>query len=408
MSMSVDDIDRSLTAWKARLQRIDDNLVALETNPSCMLLERAGESGLEGATQARVVPALAAMRELFAQRSLLDDVLDRAAGLRKSLNRVWPGDSLQEIERLLLGPSIALPPVETPIARRGLLDTAETTSIISPDQLLGAMVASFEQARDAVAAVDEAWARLTPEAERAAAEATRLQQVAAGLGQDASAPLGAIRAQLEAVRAQIARDPLGAAGALTNEVAAGLQQLAGQLSGAPDPPASGPLRPRSGPGPPPGPAGPPTNGPAMPTVAARTRSRRRRPTHPARCPSTPAGSRASRNGSRPSTPPWPRADGPPPRIGVTRWLAAAQEVLADEETVERTSSAPLDRRDELLGRLSARRQQARTLLARGRPADPGLEPLAQRADDLLHRTPVPLADAAEAVVAYEARLRSAG
>ena len=96
---------------------------------------------------------------------------------------------------------------------------------------------------------------------------------------------------------------------------------------------------------------------------------------------------------------WPSAG-----VGVTRWLAAAQEVLVDEETVERTSSAPLDRRDELLGRLSARQQQARTLVARGRPADPGLEPLAQRADDLLHRTPVPLADAAEAVVAYEARL----
>ncbi len=95
---------------------------------------------------------------------------------------------------------------------------------------------------------------------------------------------------------------------------------------------------------------------------------------------------------------WPSA-----AVGVTRWLAAAQEVLADEETVERTSSAPLDRRDELLGRLSARRQQARTLAARGRPIDPGLEPLAQQADDLLHRTPVPLADAAEVITAYEAR-----
>jgi len=98
---------------------------------------------------------------------------------------------------------------------------------------------------------------------------------------------------------------------------------------------------------------------------------------------------------------WPSA-----AVGVTRWLAAAQEVLADEETVERTSSAPLDRRDELLGRLSARRQQARTLAARGRPIDPGLEPLAQQADDLLHRTPVPLADAAEVITAYEARLHA--
>ena len=85
---------------------------------------------------------------------------------------------------------------------------------------------------------------------------------------------------------------------------------------------------------------------------------------------------------------WPSA-----AVGVTRWLAAAQEVLADEETVERTSSAPLDRARRA-PRPAGRPPAARRTLAAGRPIDPGLEPLAQQAEDLLHRTPVPLADAA--------------
>jgi len=118
VTLTTDEVDRALADWQVRLRRIDDNLVALETNPTCMLLEQAADRGLDGATRARVAPALAAMRELFAQRGLLDDVLERATTIRKGLNRLWPTDALRDIERLLSGPSITLPPVETPLARR--------------------------------------------------------------------------------------------------------------------------------------------------------------------------------------------------------------------------------------------------------------------------------------------------
>jgi len=227
------------------------------------------------------------------------------------------------------------------------------------------------------------------------------------LGQDATAPLGAVRAQLEAVRAQIARDPLGAAGALATEVAGRLQQLGGQLAA---------LQTRQ-------------HQALSDLDRAHALLRDLRATHEQ---ATATHRRCSAEiESAPTDPPRPapvdsgRVEGlaqwlrtldatmaegrwPSAAVGVTRWLAAAQEVLADEETVERTSSAPLDHRDELIGRLAARRQQARTLTARGRPADPGLEPLAQQADDLLQRTPVSLTEAAAALSAYEARLHSTG
>lgn len=404
MAITADEVDRTLAGWKERLRRIDDNLVALETSPTCMLLEQAADNGLEGETKARVVPALAAMRELFSQRGLLDDVLSRATELRKGLNRLFPGDTLREIERLLRGPSIALPPVATPLARRGLLDAAETTTSISPDQLLAAMVSSFEQARDAVSAVDEAWTRLTPEAERAAAEADRLQAVAASLGQDATAPLAAVRAQLDAVRSEIARDPLGAAGSLARDVSGRLAQLGAQLTTlqARHSQVSADLQ-------------------RAHALLAEIRATHER--------AVAAHRRCSEQiAPDPAAPPRPepvdrgRVDGlegwlatldttmregrwTSAGVGVTRWLAAAQELLGDEESVERTSCAPLDHRDELLGRLQARRQQARALAARGHAGDPELEAVAARAEQLLRATPVQLGDAEQAVADYESRLR---
>lgn len=399
--MTPDQIDRALADWHERLRRIDDNLVALETSPTCMLLEQAGDDGLEGATRARVVPALAAMRELFSQRSLLDEVLSRATELRKGLNRLFPGDTPKDIERLLRGPSIALPPVETPLARRGLLDAAETTTSISPDQLLAAMVASFEQARDAVSAVDDSWSRLTQQADDAAAEADRLQAVASGLGQDETAPLGAVRAQLEAVRSKIARDPLGAAEGLAKDVSGRLGQVATQLTA---------LQARH--------AQVVADLQRAHALLAEIRATHARSVEAhRRC-----SAEIAAGAPRPAPVDAGRVDGleqwlvtldttmtegrwPSAGVGATRWLAAGQELLADEEAVERTSGALLDHRDELLGRLLARRQQARALAARGRTLDPELEPAGARAEQLLKTVPVELGEADRAVAEYEARLR---
>lgn len=405
VGMTLDQVDRALADWRTRLQRIDDNLMALETSPVCMLLEQAQEGGLEGATRARVAPALAAMRELFARRGLLDEVLAKASEIRRGLNRIWPGDGLKDIEQLLRGPSITLPPVETPLARRGLLDAAQTTSAIAPDQLVTAMVASFEEARDAVAAVDQAWNQLTPEVTRAAAEADRLQALAHTLGHDATTPLAAVRAQIDAVRVRIARDPLGATDALTQGVASRLEGLGAQL---------GALQARHDQA--------ETDMARAHVVLAEIRTTHERAVAAdRRC--------AGEIEEAPQTPPRPApvdvgrltglaqwlttldttlAQGrwPAAGVGVTRWLTAAQQILADEQAAEQAGCALLDRREELLGRLLARRQQALALAARGRALDPELETLGRRAESLLRAVPTPLARAAALVSDYEERLRA--
>src|SRR5262245_122478 len=221
--MTIEEVDEALAEWRSRLRRIHENLAALQLDPVHARLEQSRDGGLDGLTRDRVLPALSAMQELFAQRGLLYDMVDRATKLRAGLNRRRPAEALREIERVLRGPSIVLPAVETPLGRRTLLGTSETS--VTPDQLLQAMVASYEQARDVVADVDRAWQQLDPECRRAGAEVDRLQAVASGLGEDATAALTPCRDQLTAVEARIARDPLGATQSLTGDVLERLRQL---------------------------------------------------------------------------------------------------------------------------------------------------------------------------------------
>jgi len=350
-----------------------------------------------------VLPALDAMRELFAHRGLLYDTIGRATALRASLNRRRASEALDEIERLLRGPSIVLPPAETPLRGLSLLGPAETS--VTPDQLLSAMVASFERARDAVAAVDQAWRQLDPECRRASAEAGRLQELAAGLGEDATAELTAVRGRLSAVEASIARDPLGASRSLTGEVLEGLGQVEkrlGELQRQRDQVRADLERAR--------------------TLLAEARAAPDRVAEALeRC-----EREVVREGAAPAPPDHGRIDGlaewlttlqrtaeagrwAAAEVGLGRWLAAAQGVLADAAAAERASREPLERRDELLGRLLARRQQARVRAARsGRALDAALEQTAVEAEQLLRRVPAPLAEAASLVAVYEAGIRAAG
>jgi hypothetical protein len=401
--MTIDEVDRALAEWQSRLRRIDENLVALQLDPVHLRLEQSRDGGLDGVTRDRVLPALTAMRELFAQRGLLYDMLRQATRLRAGFNRRKPAETLREIERLLRGPSIVVPAVEHPLGRRSLLDTAETA--IAPDQLLSAMISSFEQARDAVAAVDQAWQQLAPECKRASAEADRLQAIASGLGEDATATLAAVRAQLDAVEGRISRDPLGATQSLTEEVFEHLRQLEQQLAElqhrrdqvradldrahallagvrAADEHAST-ARERCGReiAPAPGKAPPP---PPLDTGRIEGLARWL------------ATLEATAGAGR-----WSAAT-----VGLARWLNTAQGTLAEAEAAERACVALLEQRDELLGRLLARRQQARVRAARGQAVDPAAEHVATRAERLLRQVPTPLSEAATLVADYEAQLRA--
>lgn len=94
-------------------------------------------------------------------------------------------------------------------------------------------------------------------------------------------------------------------------------------------------------------------------------------------------------------------------VGLTRWNEAARGCLANDARIAGALSSVLARRDELTGRLSARRAQAASLAARGLSLDPAVEEVAREAERLLAHRPTPLARASELVDWYEVALRAA-
>lgn len=208
MTTPLQQMDRLLAEWATKAARIDQNLVDLTSEPEFGLVAKAS---FEGATRERVIPALAGVEELFAHRRLLEDVIDRARGIRATVTPLRHGHRLVQVEQLLQGPSIALPPRPTDPASRGLLDADEVAARATPTQLLDWMVASYDRVRAVVSEVGAAWADLTPKVDAADAAVRGLGQAARAAGPAGQALFAQVSAAIEAARHLVAADPLGAA-----------------------------------------------------------------------------------------------------------------------------------------------------------------------------------------------------
>jgi hypothetical protein len=92
-------------------------------------------------------------------------------------------------------------------------------------------------------------------------------------------------------------------------------------------------------------------------------------------------------------------------VGLAKWGDAAREYLANDAPIAGALEKLLARRDELSGRLSARRAQAAALVARGVPVEASAEQAAREAEQLLRERPTHLARATELVDRYERLVR---
>ena len=140
--MNLNEIDQLLEAWRHRLGAAAQNLMDLQAEPVYQRL--AGDNGvpkadLTGLSAATVQPALDAMGTLFQHFSLLQQTIDDAAKLRRDMPALFGIEQQgREIQQLLLGKSIHLPPVEVPLEQRTLLSAVANVECISPDDLLNA------------------------------------------------------------------------------------------------------------------------------------------------------------------------------------------------------------------------------------------------------------------------------
>lgn len=403
--MTLETVDAQLAEWQAQLALASSNLIELDDLFTYKRLR--GEIGaappvLTGVTATRVIPALAAVQDIWQYLQMLQDLLHRAQELRKTV-RIWTQDRVvHEIEQMLTGPSLSLGTTQKPLALRGLLSASKQTEMVTPASVLQFMTRAFEVARDTILEVDVAWKRLEPALTDFDAELGRLSAEAAALGSDAENELAPLRAKLKTLYNRVVTDPLGVNSDLTTEfvpaairVRARLNQIVQRRNEALA------MRDR-----------------AVALMADLQETHRRCADVLVECRGKvdrPTGLRAPLpQTSLDDLQSWlqtldqtiQQGNWQAATVGLTRWLESGQSHLTAERAAVAANSAPLDSLAELRGRLSSLRAKARAYVQRGATPDPALETLALEAERLLGLRPAPLPEATAAFHAYETRLNS--
>lgn len=396
--MTLQQIDDVLSAWNSRLDAAAQNLMDLQAEPAYQQL--AGLTGtqrmqLTGATATRVEPALGAMVTVFRSLSLLKDTVERASTMRRSLSAFFGGEQkLREIEELLCGKSIHLPPVTVPLEQRTLVSGAQNVESVTPTELLNTMMQAFQSAKDAVVAVDGAWKSLGLALDRTGGRITALRARAAVFGAGDLTDLAAAERSFQEMRANVQSDPLGA----STEMDAKIQPVLARLEAVLE--AKARLGAEI----------------ACELTAARARLEALSNLHQdaiAACdevrakiigcgalPSplaeeTLAGLREWLDRLQKKS-----AEGmlEPIAFGLKNWKTAAGDSMEKEKAALAANRAPIETRNELRGRLDALKAKAR---AYGVAEHDRMIELSQQAETLLYTRPMPLDLAVAAIARYE-------
>jgi hypothetical protein len=394
--MSLADVDATLARLGVAIDVMTANLLELEADPTNKLLDPAS---LTGTTRDQVAAARRTLSSLWEHFTELKDLADRARKLRGNGGHV-PQARVEELEALLHGPSIALPPIDVPLAERGLYTPGQTPVATTPDQLLTSMAEAFESAKHVIVAVDRIWRAVVPRLEAARGGLAAAEALAATLGEDGrsldrtrelvdtlgqrvgndplavnTAELDRAEADLSTVRArldQLARDR----DALDRDLAAGTETIE-EIAALIDAGAAAIDLTRAKIANPDGLLAPLDRScltdPERGLTAWLERLRQL------------AGGGDWRGACR----------------GIDRWEQVAADTLAAARQVEQANGAPVQARNELRGRLDALAAKAERL---GLTEDPELAAVREQAQAILYTAPTDLPLAAELVAHYGASL----
>lgn len=202
VAVAAADAERRLKEMRSARDAVTTNLLDLEADPTYSLL-KAGD-GLSGATAAKAKPALARVEELWRGLQLLDALIDEADVIRGT-GKIDPISAKRLLE-MMNGESIALPAQAVPLAQRSLTGATVVGRSVTPNALLEGMEEAFNALRDVIAEVQAAWDDLLPRAERAMAEADRLNALVPG-----HRGIADVRLKMRTLSGRLTDDPLGAA-----------------------------------------------------------------------------------------------------------------------------------------------------------------------------------------------------
>lgn len=396
------EIDQLLADWKNKIQVVSQNLFDLQELPTYQRL--CGSPGfpgvhLTGMTATRIDPALAAMNDLFQYFDLLVQTIEKASRLRQQMPRFLPTEQkIAEIKQILTGASIELPVRQTPLFHRELLTVSQQANAIAPVELLQVMTQAFSVARDAVLAVDAAWANLDIIIQDAEWQVLELQNLAVSLDQGNCIQLVQAREAIASLKTKIEQDPLGVSADIDQQIKPLLAQVRLQLEQA--------QKQRT-------------------QIQEKLAIAQDLLAQLIKLHSQSLAAFTERQEkvlySTAYTPlPQEQIDAlsqwltrlqnkleegliNPIMLGLDNWSSKAREYIAIEQQAYTNNSALLQTRRELRGRLDALQAKA---LARGLVEDKILVDLATQAKQLLYTRPTPLEQASILVTQYEKRLNS--
>jgi hypothetical protein len=156
--MNITPVSDLVHSWQEKLTVISRNIAELtETEAAKRIRNRmrgAAQPVYAGLTQEKSREAFKAVESLLADFLLLDSVVSGAASLHARSNIFRNTDA--EVRELLEGASVRLPSIQVPLRQRGLLDAAVQADAARPEELLEAMLDSFDRANQIIGEIDQA------------------------------------------------------------------------------------------------------------------------------------------------------------------------------------------------------------------------------------------------------------
>jgi hypothetical protein len=384
-------LDELLRRYGDAEQRIAANLVELEDRPTFGLLQK---TPWRGVSAERIGPAVALAAALWQSFQSFRDLLVDAR-TRRGTGRRLDDTQRQSLEVLLTGPSVLVDSSLLPAEERTLLGPTAHETWRTLDQMLEQMSADYDTVSNAVGAVEAAWRDLVPALDRANG-AINAAIGTAGPALAGDPAVTTVRDQVATIERALADDPLGLAPSTLSQLDAAVaivRERAARLAGA---------------------------------TAAWTAGLQRADALLVSLRADVASTRAALGEAQAKIAAPAGLVDPPTEASIETldrqlvalragndanalarlegWLARAEDQAATVSSARAANRAPLDRRNELRGLLSAYQAKAG---AAGRLEDDRIGAVVRAAEQELYRAPTNLDRAAQLVEDLGTALRTA-
>jgi hypothetical protein len=213
------ELDALFTRYRDAERRIGANLVELDADPTLKMLA-AGQP--RGETARLIGPAVASAPRLWVDYELLRGCLGAAEAARGTSRR--PTDSgLAEFVRILTTSSVERAADDAPLADRTRLGSSPSTAPVTVEQLLASMTKTYDAVRDAVTTVEAVWSKAVPRLDAARSALGPLREQAAAIEVLAEPALDTLTKLIDDVERHLGDDPVAVSDASLGALDAALE-----------------------------------------------------------------------------------------------------------------------------------------------------------------------------------------